>query len=249
MIDIVMTATLRPDILRKTLNSFCENLFVDQNRFRLLLNIDLAGDKGINPFDVLDVAASFFPKVVYRFVKAPSFPLAIRWGWSMVESEFLFHIEDDWLMTRSESVDNMVGVMRKHPTLCAMRFPKFGLHKNEFVYGKPRCNWTYDNGVYIAENRKTMFSFNPCIVRGEFVAQIWPYIVDGKDPEYQLRYEHAVPEIQATIDKFDKGIYGDPDTPPLIKDLGNEWRTKMGLSKGEDRFGRSPNFTTWSKEI
>ena len=39
-IDIVTTATVRPEILERTYASFCRNLFGEQDRYRLIINID-----------------------------------------------------------------------------------------------------------------------------------------------------------------------------------------------------------------
>ena len=43
-IDITITSSLRPELLDKTLNSFKTNLFNDDKKYRIIINIDPAGD-------------------------------------------------------------------------------------------------------------------------------------------------------------------------------------------------------------
>src|SRR4030043_1164252 len=96
MIDITMTATLRPQVISQTLESFCRNIFKDRNSYRLIVNIDPVGEK-VKTAKVLEVCKQYFKNIVFNTPKFPSFPSAVVWCWSKVESDFSFHLEDDWI--------------------------------------------------------------------------------------------------------------------------------------------------------
>lgn len=89
------TAMARPDIVERTYASFQKNLGIDLKSYRLCINVDPLPD--VNKVaKVIDVAKSFFGEVVYRTPKSGNFTDAVRWCWENADSEFLFHLEDDW---------------------------------------------------------------------------------------------------------------------------------------------------------
>lgn len=78
MIDVCMTATIRPKIVLQTLRSFYKRMFRDKDRYRLIINVDPIGENAKRE-EVVDVCKNFFTTVIYNFPSAPSFPAAVKW--------------------------------------------------------------------------------------------------------------------------------------------------------------------------
>lgn len=103
------TATCRPEIIRKTYHSFVKNLKgVDFSKTTLYINIDPSPDKKIRE-ETLDVAKCFFGRVVHRFPEVPNFTSAVNWLWATAESDYIFHLEDDWCLTKEIHIDDIYG--------------------------------------------------------------------------------------------------------------------------------------------
>ena len=64
-VDITMTSVLRPAILNQSLSTIVKNVVDNQDRFRLVINIDPIGEK-VDPMKMVKVAKSHFNTVVYN---------------------------------------------------------------------------------------------------------------------------------------------------------------------------------------
>src|SRR5271157_5726072 len=111
-VDICMTATLRPSIIHQTLISFCNGLFTERDNYRLIVNVDPIGEK-IKRKSIADICGMFFKDVIYNFPEKPSFPDAVKWVWSQSSSNFVFHLEDDWILTRKLDINDMIRILNK----------------------------------------------------------------------------------------------------------------------------------------
>ncbi len=114
-IDITTSATIRPDLLDRTFTSFRENLLNDNHKYRLIINIDPIGENNRTPDDVLKVARKHFSNVVYRIPESPCFPAAVIWCWKQTESDLIFHLEDDWEMSCSIDLDQLLTTISQFP--------------------------------------------------------------------------------------------------------------------------------------
>jgi hypothetical protein len=104
-LDVVITATLRTELLALTLRSFQARLLHHFDHVRAIINIDPAGEAGVRPADVLDVVRCYCNTVVARTPAKPSFSGAVQWGWSQVSTPFFLHLEDDWLLRKPLDLD------------------------------------------------------------------------------------------------------------------------------------------------
>jgi len=243
-IDITMTATIRPKILKRTFTSFDKNMFYkDKDRFRLIINIDPIGDDGKTVKDILKVCKEFFhkSKIVVTTPKEASFPKAVLNVWNNVEADWIFHLEDDWTLNRKIDVDDMIGILKDYKDLACLRLYKFSTPKGK----KPkffRAKYVYnDRGFYTSVDKHRQFGLNPVLIRGKFFRQALPLMVDGKNPEKQFRYSNA--RMRPVLMKWSYAIYGRPGSKALVSDIGRNW-----LKTKRFRKPRSGQFLHWENK-
>lgn len=239
MIDIVMTATRRAGILERTLKSFKENL-LENYPARLIINIDPVGpdtDK-----DVADVAYCFFNQLLVFCPDTASFPKAFKLVWSQVKTDYVLNLEDDWELLEPINLMDMIRIMNDFSELAVLRLP---FKRQDHGYMK---NWKYLfpwNGRFFncpAEHKREVgFCGHPSLIRGDFVRAVSSFLDDTKNPEKQFHHGH--PEIMVEIDKWNFGVYGKPNGPALIRDIGRDWMIEAGFQKA----GNKAIFTQWER--
>ena len=226
MIDITLTATLRPSVLTQTLDSFREKLFVDESRYRLIMNVDLVGED-VLPFEIIYIAETYFSNVVYRISKEPSFSKAFLWCWDKVESDIVFHLEEDWKLLKLIDIDNMISILEKNQDLACLRLNKMHIPVDCIFEGK---QYEYVDGFLRGMGRDDYFSTNPELLKGKFVKEARKYLFDKLNPEKQFRPTQQV-LFRNVVEKWDYGVYAKPGDFPAIWDLGRSWMVNHGYIK------------------
>jgi hypothetical protein len=228
MLDITTTATIRPDIFYRCLESFTEKLFVHKKEYRLILNVDPIGDD-VDPMEMVRVGKQFFDNIVYNIPEEPNFAQACKWCWGETSSEFIFHLEDDWVLKRAINVGELISLFR-HENLMGVRLTKNEINtltqeekKNKFI-----------------KNRKLVL--NPIFYRGDFIRDISMKMDIENNPEKQLRRKYKLPK-----DKF-VGIYcglglGHYGSGRVVRHLGRKWQKQSNYKKR-----KGSNFITWEKK-
>ena len=108
LLSFTTTATCRPEILRETYRSFNEHLKdLDFSETTLYINIDPLPDAKLRE-DTLEIARAHFGRVMHRFPKKPNFTSAINWLWSTAQTDYIFHLEDDWIMKSPLSINDIL---------------------------------------------------------------------------------------------------------------------------------------------
>lgn len=111
--EFTTTACCRPEIFRRTLESFTNNLKgVDFENSTIHINIDPLpeGDKRLW-HEVYEVAQKYFRVVHPHMPMIASFPKAVKWCWLQPVSGLFFHLEDDWELKTSIHIDEMISLM------------------------------------------------------------------------------------------------------------------------------------------
>ncbi|MBW2598555.1 MAG: glycosyltransferase [Deltaproteobacteria bacterium] len=241
MIDITMTATRRPELIRKTLDTFLSRFFFRANDCRLIINVDPVG-RDMQSFEITDLCREYFPNIIYRCPNKPAFSRAFKWVWSQVTADFVFHLEDDWELMRPVDLTKMIKIMENNPDLAILRLPwkPTGIDSAK--------NWRYFfpwNGEFFEcprELRRTVgFCGHPSLIRGEFVRNTVKYIDETRNPEKQ--FHRGPSEIMAEIDKWRYGVFAEHDQPPAIRDIGRAWMVENGYRK----VGNKALFTQWEE--
>lgn len=119
-LDFTTTATCRPDVLCRTYTSFRDKLVgVEMSRSVLYLNIDPVPDRSLAG-EVERIANAFFGRVVANVAREPNFAKAVRWCWLRPETEFFFHLEDDWEMDRCFDVNELAAPFARRRDLACV---------------------------------------------------------------------------------------------------------------------------------
>lgn len=243
LIDVTITATLRPEILMKTIDSFMFNM-LGKHDCRCILNIDPVGWSSSQK--VYDVCRNYFPKVVVREAEVPNFGAAFKWCWEQVERPWVFHLEDDWELKREIDIHDMVKIILVCPSgldwskLALLRLPQFHSGANEMKNWNKFFPW---NGTYYECPDKTGLGFcgHPSLIRAQFVRNTVKHLDENKNPEKQFHVKSG--SLAEEIQKWDYGVYSKPGWSPVIQDLGRKWAVKNGWKKK----GSKAYFLEWEK--
>jgi glycosyltransferase involved in cell wall biosynthesis len=246
-IDILMVATLRPDILKRTLDSWCKNMLTDRNRYRLVLHIDAIGED-CKPEEILNIAKSYFSDIKYKInLKDFSHSKAFQWTWDQAETEYVLMIDDDWELLKEIDINNLITVHRKLKDLANLRLPKMPIPKmtGELKYkgqgrgyvsmfkGVTKCDYVYHKRALIATKKYNQMTINPTLYKGSFIKEIRQYLDVTKDPELQFKLRGKNKKVEDIINKWDIGMYATFGETPYVKDIGREWMKKMNFTKAK----------------
>ena len=243
-LDVTITATRRPAILRQTLESFDKNLFSQYRKKRAIINVDPVGDD-IDPQRVVDVCQEFFEEVTSNCPDEASFPKAFKWVWSQVSADWVFHLEDDWELTREVSFSVLGDLLLKHRDLAMLHLPAFHSSQEHLKAWGHFIPW---NGEFyeVPQERRLQLGFcgHPSLIKSAFVRATYPHLSEDKNPEKQFHHHNA--KIVTEVSRWRYGWYGEPaapPAPPIVRDLGRHWAVANGWQKK----GQKAFFTEWEK--
>jgi hypothetical protein len=237
-IDITTTATLRPELLEKTYKSFFTNLFMDKHDYRIIINVDPIGSELYAAKEMVLIAKKFCNNVIYNCPKEANFAKAWKWCWEQVESDFVFHLEEDWELLRKVDINHMIGILNNNLNLAALRMLKINVPKDLWFF---RSAYTVEDGFLKAEDRSVSFGGNPQLIKSEFVKQACKYMTIDKNPEKQFRPD-SKNLWEKVVSKWDYGVYANPGDKKLIIDIGRQWMENHRFQKKE-----STTFIIWEK--
>jgi hypothetical protein len=241
MIDIAMTAVLRPSIFEETILTIkkcvCQN---ELERYRLIINIDCIGED-VRPSKIVKIAKKNFSTVISNVSFCPSFPRAVKWVWSTVTAPYVFHWEDDVNILRKIDVNNMIRILKKYKKLSSLRLYKQSTPKRN-VIRTFSCKWIYnEDGFFVAKDWKAQFGLNPILIKKEFIDQALPKMRDDINPEKQFRAGQSY--MRSVIKDWNYGLYTKPGESRLVDGRkGQKWKNEVGLDKP---IGRT--FIEWIK--
>lgn len=217
-IDFVIIATLRPEILRLTLDSF-RPLFEKFPQRRLILNVDPIGEQDCSQQDIVNLCAPYFSETISRTPDVGNFSAAVLWAWQQVQTPIFFHLEDDWCLRRNIDIESV----------------KRQLETEDIV--AIRLNLSKNKTAAAGENLPSDgLSLNPSFFRTSFVKLLVDCFDTARDPEKQFR---PLPD-HISGKKF--VYYGHPKESSLVIDTGKRWRRVQGLNKWE----KSAESIVWS---
>jgi len=238
--DILITATKRPDVLAKTLDSFKKNLFKDAP-VTVFLNVDPVGST-CDPRVLLEVVLDYFPNVVWRNPAIPDFAKAFKWCWMQSSADWVFHLEDDWELLRPVDMGKLISILEKNKDLALLRLPFFYSGEDRMKNWNKFFPWNGEFYECPKEMRQGVgFCGHPSLIKGEFVHSIAPHLSEESNPEKQ--FHHINTKVINEVLKWRYGVYGVPISPPFLKDLGRKWMVQNNLKKK----GSKAFFTTWEE--
>ena len=209
-LDVVVIATLRPQILDVTLNSFYHGLLKDFD-VRVIINVDPIGEFGVSQSDVIAVCKRYFKNVISNMPDTPSFSKAVFWCWEKVKTDIFFHLEDDWCL--KYNLDKNLA-LKPFSNNNVIQVRLNSTRNNKF---------SYDNNYVIAE----VFSLNPSFFRTKYIKEKLPGFDFDRDPEKQIRYNlnsHSFINPKLLF-------YGSQNQNRIIIMTGKIWREKHNFNK------------------
>jgi hypothetical protein len=205
-LDVLTTATLRPDILEITLRSFYHRLFRQVRKCRLIINIDpIPEGAGNDKDEIIAISRHWFSDVVVRAPDKPSFPSAVQWLWTQSETDVVFHLEDDWMLRRSVDIQFVAEEFAKHDELAQIAL-------------NPRVNRSHERKL----------SLRPSFIRRKFILDALPLFDITSDPEKQWHRHFEPGGALAHWTFADHGSVGDGHH---VREIGALWRKQLNLVK------------------
>lgn len=241
MIEILITATLRPEILDKTLRSFRQNLFRNLPA-RVIINVDPVGTGTVN--EVLMVVNNFFQIKAVNLPETPHFGRAFQWVWSNAEADVCFHLEDDWQLLRPMSLTHMIEILFAVPDLATLRLPWRPVGQVSSKQWKFYFPWTeirsepggFKGGFFECPRRDRQevgWCSHPSLVRGVFVKKCAKLLDPKVNPEKQ--FHGGNDKLVKEVLKWRYGVYSQKNQPEAIRDLGRDWMIQEGYRKKDNK--------------
>jgi hypothetical protein len=249
---IIIPATMRIEIVEKTMQSFKEGMFpklIDRrymidgktkNKIALeaILNVDYVGEVGDDLYDDYDITLAvnkyFFVGFCKYKLDGCSLISAFRWLWKMAagsDADYVFYLEDDWLLLEEIDPFAMIEVMENYPNLATLRLP---FCPTDLQYSK---NWKHKfwwNGRFFLcpkdERKHIGWCGHPSLVNPKFIRETLPLLDPCFCPERQMK-GFGENDLSKIINKWDYGVFGIPSGPAYIKDIGREWRKEKNIKK------------------
>ena len=138
MLDVLTTGLCRPDLYELSCRSFFSGRIKGLPPIHIILNVDPLGPG--DPEAMLEVAHKFADKVTSNVASTANFSQAINWCTKQIQSDYVLHLEDDWLLLRSFSFDELLE------SLSQSEFLQLGLG-------------------YKKQRRPGSFSFRPSLIK------------------------------------------------------------------------------------
>lgn len=241
MIEVMITATKRPEILDRTLRSFKQNLFRNWP-IRVIINVDPVGPGTTD--DVLEIVGEYFKIKTVNLPERAHFGRAFKWTWSQVEGDLAFMLEDDWELLRPISFTYMMDLMFEVQDLATLRLPWRPTGRVSMKNWKFYFPWipVGKGGFFECPRRDRQevgFCGHPSLIRGSFIKKCAPLLDPKKNPEKQFHGGNG-PLVREVL-KWRYGIYSRQNQPEAIRDIGREWMIKAGFRKE----GSKAFFTKW----
>ena len=225
-VDICIVAGRRPDLLEKTLTSFDAKLFRNFRIAGVYANIDpIFGDED-DHIAAGNVIRSFFPYAEICEPARADFCTAVQTNWTRTKSDFLFHIEDDWLLNFDITPELLIDFA--DPSIAQISFNMQSKNwrpeeHGEFHYiKKKRRDGSYTFGL-------PAFGTSPSFLRASFARKAASLLDTDFDPEKQF-FCGANAALEAFASTYRVKMLSHP-AMHVVTDIGREWRDRRGIAK------------------
>lgn len=216
MIDVLVTSTCRMTI-KRTLESFTDRV-TSSDGFRFLVNIDV-----VHPWRLEQVQNVLhdFGITQYRVNDKPQgHAAAVSALYEMIESDYYFSLEDDWIFCRDIDLDVIKSIMEQNYDIDIIRLNKEINPEKEWLYHKS----DYKNKEYVHLTPKDFngytllqnvtWTFNPSLARYSTLKAMLPIPIDVNPEQYLC---HRYDEYYRSRGSYIWGAVGDSR---CIRDIG-----------------------------
>lgn len=234
-LQISLVAGHRPDLLERTLASFSQSLFCHfQVRFAVanidpFMGTDSDGDR------CAAIIRDHFPNAAIHRPLQPSFGAAVRHVWSQMPDGLFLHLEDDWVC-EAPVLPTVVLPVFHAPDVAAAHLSFTPRRPGR---GPVRTRWkrTRLGPITVWRHRVNGWGTSPRFMDGALARAFADAMNPDLDPEKQV-YVQADPALCNLIEKYRTIQLWSPDGGPLIRDIGRQARSAVGIEKINLRDGR-----------
>lgn len=229
-IDLCIVATRRPELLAATLNSFCEKVLRRVDVASVHLNLDPVFGSPEDQAACVDIVRSQFADASISEPPHPGFCAAVARLWSSTRSDYVFHLEDDWVALREMGEDLLQPFA--DPSIMQVSFHTADQNWDIGRKGHFHQRNEYGRllGIKIPLFRTfPKFTTSPSILRGPFARRCAEMMDLSRDPEKQF-YSGVNPALEGYVAGYRNYIFS-PEKKPVIRDMGREWREQRNIRK------------------
>lgn len=229
-IDLCIVATRRPELLAQTLASFREKMLCHLDMGSAYLNLDPAFGSPEDHAACVQVVRGHFPDAVIFEPEQPGFCAAVARVWSASKSDYVFHLEDDWISLQDMGEELLEPFA--DPSVMQVSFHTADQNWDIARKGHfhQRNEYARLLGIKIPLFRTfPKFTTSPSILRGSFARHCAGLMDLTRDPEKQF-YSGVNPAMEAYVAGYRNYIFS-PEATPVIRDMGREWRDQRNIRK------------------
>jgi len=195
-ITLVLTSCNRLDLLDRTLASIGDEV-LDSIKHKII--IDDSGDPSVKDYFTKYKAQDGW-KIILNDENIGQ-PKSVDKAYSFVDTEYVFHCEDDWIFNEKSYLRDSLSVLENDSTLLQVTFRADDPHPNfeEVLETQDGVRYQIKNpawrGIWYG------FTYNPSLFRKEAYDKIKPYA--GKDEQTisKLYFDNGY-RTAALVDKF-----------------------------------------------
>ncbi len=227
MIDIVMTASIRPMIVQKTLLSI--KRYIDYRPLRLIVDVAPVGDPAFTQQDVVDVIKTEFNSIGHlcsttRVLSDSPQAEALKWTWRTSSTDFVLQWEDDWVLRKELWMDDVLRIMKGSDNLGMLYFDRYKKSILDYpgyegVFSKVYNNWA-------SRVKGKSLGGPPAILQQRYIKKVLPILKDNVCLDTLSPTRIA----QAVLHSFVTGVYVGLDRKGnYVEDIGKAWRKQHNL--------------------
>ncbi|OCP36445.1 glycosyltransferase family 2 protein [Ensifer sp. LC163] len=229
-IDLCIVATRRPELLAQTLASFRGKVLSHLAMGSAYLNLDPVFGSPEDHAACVEIVRGRFPDAVIFEPEQPGFCAAVARVWSASTSDYVFHLEDDWISLRDMGEELLAPFA--DPSIMQVSFHTADQNWDIARKGHfhQRNEYARLLGIKIPLFRTfPKFTTSPSILRGSFARHCAGLMDLTRDPEKQF-YSGVNPAMEAYVAGYRNYIFS-PEAKPVIRDMGREWREQRNIRK------------------
>jgi hypothetical protein len=228
-IDLVMICGRRPSLLARTLASFGELVFPHFRFSNVIVNLDpFMGDPSGGDA-CAEMLRDAFPQVMIFRPDVPGFAAAVKRAWSATSSDFVFHMEDDWIALDPITPASMLALMQPDDVqavtlVCATK------HTRGLPHQTSRRITRGPRGYIIGDELINAFSTSPGMFKGPFLRQAADLLDVRFDPEKQF-FKQLNPALEELALPNRCMFLRGTTQGNAVADIGRDYRDQFKLKK------------------
>jgi hypothetical protein len=228
-IDLTLVAGRRPKLLVQTLRSFQARVLRHLEIGTVYANIDPFCGTPADGDACADMIRAAFPSAVLTRPETPSFGAAVQRLWLQPQSNVVFHMEDDWLMTEDLRPERIAPELQGN--VVQVQLSSLARVKSPHPYNYP-ARWRTVLGIKLGkvyDLTRPLFATSPSFLTRDFMQGCAALMDPDLDPEKQL-YSGDTALSRFTL-PFRSRVLPAMDGGPLVVDLGRDWLRARNIRK------------------